>query len=153
MRIRFENRNAFNVIGYSIETDLSSNDKDIGLLWRECKEKLMIMPESLSNLYGIIWYTKNHRYNYLLGIEKNDRFQSIEQYSIIKVPAAYFAVASVPNRMTAAEAWTEYFEKELPARNYAPDDKHGIYFEFYNEFGNCELWTPVKKQAVSACAS
>ena len=60
------------------------------------------------------------------------------------IPAANFSVATIPADMSTVEAWTQYFEKELSTLKYEPDAEHGKYFEFYNERGNCELWTPVK---------
>ena len=142
MEIRFESKDEFIVYGYSVETILSSCENDIGQLWDMHAKSLLNLPESKSCLYGVMWYTENHKYYYHLGImsgkpQKNDMTAAI-------VPAANFAIATVPENMDAIEAWTQYFEKELPILGCVPDAEHGKYFEFYGSDGECELWTPVK---------
>jgi predicted transcriptional regulator YdeE len=143
MEIRFENRDKFKVCGYVTETNSENSEHDGGQLWINHENELREIPESKSCLYGVIWYTDetHERYCYLLGIE-TDKFQG--NMVCVEVPTGHFAVAAVPKGMTEVEAWTEFFFKEIPARGYAPDESHGIYFEFYDKNGNCELWTPVK---------
>lgn len=148
MNIRFEERDAFFVSGYAVETEASSNDKELSLLWNEYKDKLISIPESKSCLYGVMWYTENHKYFYLLGIETHEKKPLGDGATFVEIPAAYFGVATVPDNMTEVEAWTDYFEKELPALGFVPDAEHGRYFEFYNKDGACELWTPVVKSGV-----
>ena len=143
MKIRFENRNGFTVHGYAVETELSSCDKDVGQLWERHKENLLSIPESKSCLYGVMWYTENHRYYYHLGIQCDKPPKS--DMTAVMIPAACFAIADVPKNMDTIEAWTQYFEKELPLLGHTPDAEHGKYFEFYNSNNKCELWTPVKK--------
>lgn len=143
MNIRFENRSAFTVYGYAVETVLSSCEADVGQLWETHQSTLLSIAQSQSCLYGVMWYTENHRYYYHLGIQsgkapKNDM-------TAVDIPAACFAVASVPQNMDTVEAWTQYFEEELPSLGYIPDAEHGRYFEFYAADGTCELWTPAKK--------
>ena len=144
MKIRFEKKNDFFVHGYAVETILSSCEKDVGQLWEKHKDDLLAFPVGKSCLYGVMWYTENHKYYYLLGIKsetppKNDM-------TTVVIPAANFAIASVPENIDTVEAWTQYFEKELPILMCEPDAEHGKYFEFYDETGNCELWTPVIKE-------
>ena len=142
MKIRFTEENDFSVHGYAIETILSSCEKDVGQLWEKHKEDLLAFPISKSCLYGVMWYTKNHKYFYLLGVKSEISPKS--DMMTVTIPAANFAIASVPENMDTVEAWTQYFEKELPALMREPDAVHGKYFEFYDEDGNCELWTPIK---------
>ena len=144
MLIRFENRGEFSVYGYAVETTLSSCEYDVGQLWDENKETLLSIPESRLCLYGVMWYTKDHRYYYHLGIQ-SDKPPNTDM-AAVKIPAAYFAIASVPKNIDTIEAWTQYFEKELPLLGYIPDTEHGRYFEFYNSNEECELWTPIIKQ-------
>jgi AraC family transcriptional regulator len=139
--IRFAKRDAFTVTGYAIETDLAASAKDIGSLWDKNKDNLLSIPTSDSCLYGVMWYTKNHRYYYLLGIHGENI--TMNEAAQVKIPAARFAVASVPGDMPAVEAWTIFFEKDLPALKTVPDAEHGRYFEFYGQDEACELWTPV----------
>ncbi|MDR3090760.1 MAG: GyrI-like domain-containing protein [Clostridiales bacterium] len=115
MEIRFENKADFIVRGYAVETILSSSEKDVGQLWEKHKEDLLAIPESKSSLYGVMWYTENHKYFYLLGI-KNEKPPKSDM-TAVTIQAANFAIATVP----------------------------GKYFEFYNAEGACELWTPVTK--------
>ena len=143
MEIRFENKDDFIVHGYAIETILSSAEKDVGQLWAQHKDALLAISESQLCLYGIMWYMQDHKYFYLLGIQSEKPLKS--DMISVEIPTADFAVATVPNNMTEIEAWTQYFEKELPSLGYIPDTEHGKYFEFYSADGACELWTPVKK--------
>ena len=144
MKIRFENENDFIVYGYAVETILSSCEKDVGQLWERYREDLLSIPESKSCLYGVMWYTKEHKYFYLLGIKSEKQPKS--DMTAVTIPAANFAIATVPDNMDTIDAWTQYFEKELPHLGYLPDAEHGRYFEFYHSNEKCELWTPVKKQ-------
>jgi len=145
MEIRFENESGFIVHGYAVETILSSCEKDVGQLWEKHKEDLLAIPESKSCLYGVMWYTETHKYFYLLGI-KNEKPPKSDM-TAVTIPAANFSIATVPDDMDTIEAWTQYFEKELPLLGYIPDAEHGRCFEFYNPKEECELWTPIKKQS------
>ena len=144
MEIRFENRKEFSVCGYAVETELSSSEGDVGLLWENHEKILQSIPASESCLYGVMWYTEGHRYCYHLGICSET--PPLDDMTAVTIPSACFAIATVPDNMTIVEAWTEYFETELPFLGYMPDSEHGRYFEFHAADGTCELWTPVKKQ-------
>ena len=144
MQIRFENKEGFSVCGYAVETHLSSCDKDVGQLWEKYEDTLLDLPESKGCLYGVMWYTEHHRYFYLLGIKSGER--PISDMTEVMIPAAYFAIATVPENTNTIEAWTECFEKNLPRLGYIPDAEHGKYFEFYDANKARELWTPVHKQ-------
>lgn len=85
----------FNIIGYAVETVLSSNDNDVGLLWGKYKNSLLSLPESKSCLYGVLWYTKNHNYYYLLGIHIGNEDTKLSNTTVVEIPAAYFAIATV----------------------------------------------------------
>jgi len=157
MKIRFEKRNSFKVLGFAVETNLDSAIEDVGYLWENYEKKLLDLANGESPLYGIMWYTEDHNYFYLLGIEDNDNFISdiIDNINVsdensknevfsVDIPSACFGVATIPEEMDGIEAWTQYFEVELPKLSYLPVDEHGKYFESYFD-GVCEFWTPVKK--------
>ena len=143
LKVRFENRKKFYVYGYAVETELNSSENDVGLLWENHRRILQSIPTSQSCLYGVMWYTEGHRYYYHLGI--CSKTPLMEDMTAVMIPSACFAIATVPNDMTIVEAWTEYFENELPSLGYIPDSEHGKYFEFHDADGKCELWTPVKE--------
>lgn len=145
MKIRIENTDGFTVHGYAVETLLNSAEKDVGELWEKYKSYLLSVPESQSCLYGVMWYTENHRYFYLLGIKSEQPPKS--DMVTIPIPAADYSIAAVPDNMNEIEAWTQYFDTELPRLGYLPDAELNIYYEFYNSNEKCELWTPVNKQS------
>ena len=141
MEIQFIRQKDFTVYGYAVETELSSCEKDVGQLWEKHKDDLLALPVSKSCLYGVMWYTENHKYSYLLGIKCETTPKS--DMLAVMIPAAEFAVASIPGNTNTVEAWTQYFEIELPALNYEPDAVHGKYYELFDAEGTCELWTPI----------
>ncbi len=141
MDVRFESRGAFTISGFATETSPATNNTDLRALWSEYKDKLAAMPEGRHGLYGVLWYTESQSFFYLLGIETAAALEGAS--TRVAIPAARFAVAKVPVHKTPSEAWTEFFDKELPERGFAPDAEHGKYFEYYDDNGDCELWTPV----------
>jgi len=162
MKIHFEKRDSFRVSGFAVETSLDSAVVDVAYLWEKYEKKLLDLANGESPLYGLMWYTENHNYFYLLGIEDNDNsitdiFNNINNINSnnenskneivsVDIPSACFGIATIPEEMDVIEAWTQYFEVELPKLAYLPDDEHGKYFESYFD-GVCEFWTPVKKIA------
>lgn len=147
MEVRFENRDSFNVVGFAVEANLDSAVEDIGLLC-EKYEKSLLKLANKNPLYGVMWYTKDHNYFYLIGIEDNTNLveKNLDNPISLKIPSAKFAIATLPKNMDLIEAWTVYFESKLPNLGYVPDNNHGIYFEAHNDNGTCELWTPIKKE-------
>lgn len=145
MEIRFENKEAFVVTGYAVETSHATNETDLGALWDEYNGRLASASGGGARLYGVMWYTENQSYYYLLGVERRAGVSLEGASTSIEIPAAQYAVAAAPGGMPIIEAWTAYIQKELPERGYIPDAGHGKYFEFYDENGACELWTPVQR--------
>ena len=147
MEIRFENKEKFKVCGYLIESDEENFEHDTGQLWSKHENELKKIPESNSCLYAVTWYADKaqERFHYLVGIETDKPY---EDMVCVEVPAGHFVIASIPKGMTRLEAWWKYFE-DVPAKGYAPDESHGIHFEFYDKNGNFEIWTPVRCQTLS----
>lgn len=141
MDIRVAHTDSFRVYGYAVETQLNTNSRDLGMLFEKYREALLSYPESRQTLYGVFEYTAGHRYSYLLGIKCD--VPPKEDMAFTDIPAARFAAAAVPDGMTEVEAWTQFFETGLKALSYAPDAKHGKYFEYYGADGKRELWTPI----------
>ena len=142
MDIRFEHRKAFYVSGYSKETKESSHEKDITALRKKHESSLRSLA---SELYFVSWLTKNDTLIYHFGIERQKPTTTYEDEICIKIPAAYFAVATVPEGMSVLTAWMDFFEKEIPALGAVIDTDYGIYFEHIDENGVCELWIPIIK--------
>ncbi|MCL2116750.1 MAG: effector binding domain-containing protein [Methanobrevibacter sp.] len=146
MKMRFENRDTFKIFGYSKETNIENNNEDLEQLWSKHETELRKIPEGNSCLYGVIFYTdeSHQNYSYFLGVELPvAKFNNMDH---VEVPSSYFAVATVPKEMNAIEAWTEFFYKDISESGHIVNENHGIYFEFHDEKGNFELWTPVKPE-------
>jgi AraC family transcriptional regulator len=147
MKIALKNRDSFYICGYMIETSLDTCGKDLEKLWREYetkKEDLFKHYGRKDDFYGLMWYTQLHRYCYLIGIEVEDITKAPEGAICKHIPSSLYAIATVPAKTPATDAWTEYFEAALPALGYSPDASHGLYFEYYSngESKDYELWTP-----------
>ncbi|MDP4179573.1 MAG: effector binding domain-containing protein [Bacillota bacterium] len=152
MEMRLIERTEFAVCGDVVETSLETCESDLNKLWINFKksrfyEEIQNTPNYNKGLFGLMWYTQDHRYCYLLGVEYNASSITQNSLCIKTIPAARFAVVSVPENMTIVEAWTSFFEKVLPDAGLVPDTEHGLYFEYYpnTESNSCELWTPVKE--------
>lgn len=149
LEIRLAEREAFVVWGYSVETDLENNDKDIGKLWDDYKSVLESLSGNYSGLYGVMWYTdETHKsYFYMLAVQIDNMIEFPENNSIqrLEIPKGLYAIASLPTDTDLVEAWTEFYFKELPARKLETNHQHGIFFEWYPVKGGIELWNPVKQ--------
>lgn len=151
MKIKTVDRDQFTVCGYAVETTLEKNDEDIPRLYKAYfetgkDEELPAQPGCKNGYYGLSWYTKGHeRYCYLLGRETGEAFSMPEGAVRKTVPPGLYAVAQVPEGADIKEAWTVFFYEDIPQLGFAPDETHGIYFEYYPESvqGKCELWVPV----------
>jgi len=139
MDIRFENRDTFYVCGYSVETNEASLEKDVAILREKYEDRLR---EISPRLYFVSWITKDDNMIYHFSVETSD--EEIPGGMVrIEVPAARFAVATVPEKMPVLAAWHDFFATKIPSLGATIDENYGIYFEFFNENGVCELWIPV----------
>jgi len=141
MNIRFEDRGAFHVSGFSVESNESSHEKDIALLRYKHEDNLKAIAEKDSGLYFVTWLTGEDTYIYHFGIEGQD--QNLADIIGVEVPAGCFAVATVPAEMPLLEAWGKLFEIDLLPLGYNHDPNAGKYFEFHNNSG-VEIWIPVR---------
>ena len=143
MDIRFENKEAFTVCGYLIETSDVSYEADTRLLRDKYEDKLRTFTKNDTEIYGVTWYCNIEDVTYyLLGIEKLHQ-ASIGEDSV-EIPAATFAVATIPAEMSVYDAWIELFEKELPSVGYSYTEFTEKCFELYRN-GVLEIWVPVVK--------
>ena len=154
MKINIVEKETFYVCGYSVETTLANNDKDVSALYsdffRSGKDLILRrLKGSKNGYYGLSWYTKNHdRYCYLLGIEVGPENHAPENTELKVIPTTAYAVACFPEEDDIIKAWTEFYYNVIPENGYKVNDEHNFYFEYYpdNVHGKYELWVPVIKQ-------
>ena len=150
MDLCFESRSHFIICGYCVETSLETCEKDLSQLWKDFNAKktdLFDLFGYRKDFYGLMWKTHGSHYCYLIGIQVDSIDLAPEGACYKSIPAAYYAVASVPPSVSAVEAWTQYYEKILPGAGYVPNAGHGFDFEYYPNGGQgiYEMWTPVEK--------
>lgn len=151
MRLKLMKRDAFSLGGYCVKTSLETCAVDLGKLWKECdmnSRKRYDEAGKKKVLYGLMWKTEasGSAYFYLLGTETDAEAEMPEDMEQKFIPAAEYAVLSVPISVSAVDAWTEFYGKILPEAGYTPAEGHTFDFECYPQGleGNYELWTPVE---------
>ncbi len=148
MDLKFKWIDSFYICGYFVETSLDTCDEDLSKLWSDFefkKEELFNIYGYKEDFYGLMWYTDNHRYCYLIGIEVDNIDKMLEGAIYKYISGTDYAIAYVSADISAIDAWTDYFDKILPDAGYIPNTKHGYNFEYYpnGHTGEYELWTPV----------
>ncbi|SET30516.1 AraC family transcriptional regulator [Natronincola peptidivorans] len=146
------NRDELMICGYVVETSVDNCSTELGRLWDDYRnnksdELLEAKYRCKEGLYGLMWYTENHRYCYLLGREiKSTGVELPKSKAIKKIPPARYAVYTVPNNMSVFDAWTVFFEEEIPKEGYEPNAEIGLYFEYYTDkdSNSCQLWAPIR---------
>lgn len=153
MIFRLFNRSAFSICGYSTETSIETCGTDVRKLWKDYEstsQKLYDVFGMREDFYGLMWKTKTSKsgYFYLIGIEVPKTGKLPEKAEIKQIPAAEYAVASVPLSISAVDAWTEFYYKVLPEAEYIPAIGHVFDFEYYphGDRKDYELWTPVQRK-------
>jgi len=145
MEISFENKSAFYVSGYFMETSEETLEKDCAMLRAEHENKLQIISD---HLYFLAWMTKENVMVYLLGVETMSQIPATEGAICKEVPAGCFAVATVPEGEPVLATWYNFFElfkQESPILGGASIDlKFPFNFESFDENGVCKLWIPVE---------
>lgn len=157
MEINLVEKETFFICGYSVETTLEQNDKDVSALYddffRSDKEAiLMKLKGSKTGYYGLSWYTRDHeQYCYLLGAEVGPENTAPRNTVIKTLPKTIYAMARFPQGEDIIKAWTEFFYNTIPGAGYKVNDEYNLYFEFYpgSVHGEFELWVPVVKAEVS----
>ena len=147
------NRDELIICGYVVETSVDSCSTDLGRLWDNYRnnnsdELLEAAYKCKDGLYGLMWYTENHRYCYMLGREIITTYVELPESVVIKmIPYTTYAVYTVPDNMNIVDAWTVFFEEEIPNAGYKPNTEIGLYFEYYSDKNSksCHLWAPIKK--------
>lgn len=148
MELIIEQREAFNIAGYVVETSLETCVADISRLWKQFQREKGRLFETVregTGFYGLMWYTTEHRYCYLLGVAASQPVPEVDELCCKAIPAARFARVEVPEEASVLEAWREFFDVTLPEHQLAPDYKHGMFFEYYPEeySAACQLWSPI----------
>lgn len=156
MEINLVERETFFICGYSVETTLEKNDKDVSALYNDFfrngkNDILMNLNGSKKGYYGLSWYTQHHeRYCYLLGMEVGPDNAAPEKAVLKKIPKTTYAMARFPQREDIIKAWTVFFYHTIPKAGFKVNEEHNLYFEYYpdNVNGEFELWVPVVKADV-----
>jgi AraC family transcriptional regulator len=151
MDIQIIERSEITIGGIVTETSVETCSNDLKELWDHFEERklpgiLRNAPGYQKGRYGVMWYTENHRYCYLLGMETKATEKELNGATIKTIPPARYAMVSVPEGMTVFQAWGVFFEKDLPGAGLEPVLENGLYFEFYpdEDEKSCQLWTPIK---------
>ena len=156
MKIDIIKKDTFFICGYTVETTLEQNDKDVSILYDDFfnshkEEILMNLKGSKKGYYGLSWYTQGHeKYCYLLGVEVGQEATAPQNAVLKKVPKTAYAMARFPQGENIINAWTEFFYNEIPKARFEVDEEHNLYFEYYPDsvYGEFELWVPVIKAKV-----
>lgn len=156
MKIQLIKRGTFAICGYSVETTLAHNEKDVSALYSDFftnnKEKVLKSLHGYKKgYYGLSWYTKGHeRYCYLLGVEVGLENTVPEKAISKQVPETLFAMAHFAPEENIINMWSEFFYKEIPEAGLKVNEELNLYLEFYPSSvdGEYELWVPVIKNDI-----
>jgi predicted transcriptional regulator YdeE len=141
MDVRISNRNTFYISGYSMETSEENLEKDCAMLREKYEDKLRPISD---HLYFLSWMSKESVLIYHFGVEAANLTPATEGATCIEVPAACFAITTVPEGVPILATWHEFFEKGIPSIGASIDMDYSFYFESFDENGVCELGIPVK---------
>jgi len=145
MDMRIEKKDTFYVSGYSMETSEETLEKDCAMLREKYEDKLRLISD---RLYFIAWMSKENVMIYHFGVETPDNMPATEGATCVEIPAAYFAVGTVPKGEPILAAWYKYFETVESTLGIAIDVEYPVHFEYFDENGICELCSPVVKPEV-----
>ena len=141
------------IAGFSVETTLETNSKDIGELYNDFlnngkKELLQNISNNASEYYGVIWYTELHKkYVYLIGQKINDNNLDTKGFNTKIIPEGNYCCSKFPTKYDGIKAWTDFYNTEIPELGYKPVEQNDIAFEYYPNGldGEYELWSLVEK--------
>jgi predicted transcriptional regulator YdeE len=149
MEVKLVERKEIIIGGFSVETTLENNEKDLELLYNDFhkskKDLLHGFTKNTTEYFGVIWYTKLHEsYKYLLGQKIMDIIYDIET---ILIPEGLYAFAKFPQGYDGIKAWTDFYQVGIPKTGYKPKEISDIAFEYYPNGlnGEYELWSLVEK--------
>ena len=152
MEFAIKKKAMFHLCGFYLETSLETCGPELHRLWEYYdgrKKELFDLFGERKDFYGLMWKTTGNRYCYMIGIESDGREELPDGAVTKTIPAAEYAVASLPPNISAFDAWTDFYYKALPAAGYVPNAGHGFDFEYYPNGDGAvyELWTPVTEKA------
>jgi len=153
LEIQLHKRETFYICGYSVETTLAENEKDVSSLYDDffLNNKEMVLKNLhgyKKGFYGLSWYTQGHeRYCYLLGVEVGPVNAVPESAVQRQVPETLFAMAHFAPGEEIIKTWSDFFYNKIPEAGLKVNEELNLYFEYYpfNVHGDYELWVPVKK--------
>ena len=143
MDMRIENRDAFCLCGYAMETSEETLEKDCATMRQQHEDKLRAISP---NLYFVAWMSENGKMIYQLSVETPG--DTPAGMTRVEVPAAQFAVGTVPQGESVLGAWHKFFETVEPTLGVAIDVEYPFHFEYFDDNGVCEVWSPVVKASM-----
>lgn len=144
MKMRLEEKKAFYVSGYSMETTEATLEKDVLTLREKYEAKLRSISDCL---YFVSWEKDEKMIYHFSAPTPNTTTEGMTR---VEVPAGHFAIATVPEGMPTLAAWHQFFETLTPTLNVDIDMKATHYVEYFAENGICELWIPVSVSEVKS---
>jgi len=144
MEMRLEEKNAFYVSGYSMETTEATLEKDVLILREKYEAKL----RSISNsLYFVSWEKDDKMIYHFSAPTPNATPDGMTR---VEVSAGNFAIATVPEGVPTLTAWHQFFETMTATLGVNIDMEATHYVEHFDENGVCELWIPVSASEVKS---
>ena len=145
MKLRIEKKDAFYVSGYPMETSEETLEKDCAMLREKYEKELRAVS---GHLYFASTASKSGTMIYMLSVATTSPAPATKGATCWEIPAASFAIATVPNGAPILPAWYEFFGNGIKSLGAAIDTNYRYNFESYDENGVCELWIPIVKSDV-----
>lgn len=157
MKYRIMQREAFRVFG--VYTNISTNQEtafeQVPQFFNKCDEDLV--PDRMNELLGrfndnytisALYDHSENTFKYMLCQFLPKGLSLPEDFSVLEVPAANWAVFDVPNCEMQA-MWKRIWSEWFPSSGY--EAVEGVQFEMYyglasHENGFGEIWIPIKKK-------
>jgi AraC family transcriptional regulator len=158
MNYRLEKKDAFKVLGASIETtgEEGKNYVEIPRFWQESNQNgLMKRMEDLSpkdECYGICFDGEGNSPEFRYAIAVDYAGGETGEFETMEIPAAEWAVFESVGPMPSAiqEVWKRIFSEWLPATGYGLESGPQIECYYPGDPGSadyrCEVWIPITRK-------
>jgi predicted transcriptional regulator YdeE len=142
VKLRLEKKAAFFVSGDSVVTSEEALEKDCAMLRNKYEDKLRTVSD---HLYFLSWANNEGAMVYHFCVATPNQEPATEGAVSVEVPAARFAIATVPEGANILASWHEFFDGGIPSLGVQIDMDYWYYCESFDKNGICELWIPVKE--------